>query len=1406
MSVIQGNALIKQNGGNNPPRTAPPEPTRIWDFGKNRIPLLAALLLTVSAAHAQFGTQPVGALSGALTVTVTAQAPGAVKTVEVLTLGAPGLEFAQGSGGSNCAGTTFSATGQTCIESVTFTPMVPGLRTGAVVLLDINGSPLATSYVSGIGSGGLGVLVTGNMLPVAGNGTYEGSPGDGNPATTAELNQPSGMILDGAGNMYITDSLNNRIRMVCASAASATIKGTACTGAGIISTIAGSATPAYTGDNGPASAATLSNPSGIAIDGAGNLYIADTGNSAIRKISAASGTITTVAGGGTGCPGQTNAFGDGCPATSAPLNQPTGVTLDASGNFYIGDTNNHLIRLVSAATGMITTVAGSGYMKPNRDGGYSGDNGPAGNAELNLPFEVAFDAAGNMYIPDSANNRVREVAAVGGAITASSLITTFAGNGVPSYLGDGGAANKAELWAPSAVVIDAAGNVYIADTQNNAIRKVSAATSLISSLVQNGAGTYYTPGVGFSPISLNGPTGLSLDGKGNLFIADTINMVVREVQGNVAALNYTATPVRQGSKSAPQPQTVENDGNVAFDLTAIVPDANSALDSLTTTCTTGDPFLTVDGDCTIGAVFAPSVAVDPLTAIIDVGKAGDAADSPLEILLVGDATAVNSTTIALASTPNPSGFGQNVNFTATVTTGAGTGSLIGTVTFFDGTTTLSANVSVGATTTTGTSSTALATFPTAALAVGPHSITVSYNNANDPSHSTSTSAILIQTVLEATATALTSSLNPSLVGQNATFTATVTATAGGGVPPDGNIIFYDGATILGPVALNASGVAAWSTATLTGGAHSITASYGGDAAKDIQPSTSAALIQDVQTASTIAVVSSLNPSNYGSPVTFTATITPGGAAVVTGTVNFLDGGVKIGTGMLAGSPATATFTTSTLDVATHSITATYAGDANNAASNSAPLSQVVNQAQTATTAGASPNPGIAGLPEAITATVKPIAGASTPTGVVTFTNGTTTLGTASLGAGGTATFNAKLPPGQYSIVAAYAGDANDGASTSSEFSLAVLQAATQTSVTATPISSIVGGTVTFTAKVTGNGGIPTGNVTFNANGTPIGSAATLDATGTATITYAGLVPGSYTITAVYSGDANDSGSTGTGEAQFVVATIATSTSLSSSTTAGQGTQVVLVATVLAATGTAPTGTVTFNNGTTAVGTATLDSNGVATLIPNLVSGKYSIVAVYSGDATHSPSTSQPVSISGMGGGFNVSVTPGTVTMKTSQNATVTVTLSSSAGFADTIGLGCASLPAGVSCHFSPISVSLPANGTATDQLTIDTNNPLGGGSSAMNAHGNSRGTYLAGFLLPFSLLFGCIFLRFRKRHTGLLTMMLVVALSVATLFATGCNGFSMGSTAPGTYVIQITGTGSTSSTIHYQNVTLDITN
>ena len=480
-------------------------------------------------------------------VTVTASAAGTVTSVEILTLGAPSGDFAAGTGTSNCASATL-AQGATCTESITFTPANPGLRLGAVVLVGTPASGpapavLGTAYLSGTGVGGLGVLVSGNLLPVAGQIGLYTSVDDGQPATQAELYLPSGIALDGAGNLYIADSLHNRIRMVCANAASATIQGTTCAGAGIISTITGNGNPSYTGDGGLAASATLNAPGDVAVDGAGNLYIADSGNNVIRIVTAATGVINTIAGnnGGTVCGSSSDTVGDGCPATQATLNQPEGITLDAGTNLYIADTNNHRIREASSATGVIATIAGNGFANGNGTGGYNGDGIAANSARLNFPYAVAFDASGNMYIPDSANHRIREVMAVGGIITPASTISTFAGTGnagATACTATPIAANAANVWSPSGVAVDAAGNVYIAETQNASIRKVSAATGLISTLAENGCGNYYAGGA-FQPVQLYGPVGLYLDGSGDLYVADTLDMVVREIQGNFAALDYT---------------------------------------------------------------------------------------------------------------------------------------------------------------------------------------------------------------------------------------------------------------------------------------------------------------------------------------------------------------------------------------------------------------------------------------------------------------------------------------------------------------------------------------------------------------------------------------------------------------------------------------------------------------------------------------------------------------------------------------------------------------------------------------------------------------------------------------------------------------------------------------------------
>jgi trimeric autotransporter adhesin len=274
---------------------------------------------------------------------------------------------------------------------------------------------------------------------------------------------------------------------------------------------------AYSGDDGPATAAELFQPVGLAIDASGNLYIADQENNLIRKVTAKTGFITTIAGDTSG-----GYRGDGGPATAAEFNQPSAVAVDAAGNIYIVDYGNNRIRKITASTGIITTIAGNGYSK-NGKAGFSGDGGPADSAELWRPNGVVVDGSGNFYISDSYNNVVRKVDA------ATNIITTIAGNNKRGYSGDGGAATSAELDYPWGLALDASGNLYISDRSNNRIRKVTVKTGIITTFAGNGKRGFSGDGGPADSAALSFPTGIALDIFGNIYIADDFNHRIRKV-------------------------------------------------------------------------------------------------------------------------------------------------------------------------------------------------------------------------------------------------------------------------------------------------------------------------------------------------------------------------------------------------------------------------------------------------------------------------------------------------------------------------------------------------------------------------------------------------------------------------------------------------------------------------------------------------------------------------------------------------------------------------------------------------------------------------------------------------------------------------------------------------------------
>ncbi|OQW91485.1 MAG: hypothetical protein BWK78_04515 [Thiotrichaceae bacterium IS1] len=339
-----------------------------------------------------------------------------------------------------------------------------------------------------------GVQAVGIITTVAGDGT-EGFGGDGGPATSARLNYPLGVAVDSMGNLYIADAENYRIRKVDA--------------AGIISTVAGNGTEGFSGDGGVATDAQLNGPGDVSVDSRGNLYIADFYDNRIRKVDT-SGIITTVAGNGVA-----GFSGNNGPAIDAQLNNPSGVAVDSRGNLYIVEYFNSCVRKVDSI-GIITTIAG------NNVAGFSGDGGVATNAQLNNPYGIAIDSSGNLYITDS--YRIRKVDTAG-------IISTVAGNGTKGFSGDGGVATSAQLDTPADIAFDNSNNLYIADQDVHRIRKVDSA-GIISTVAGNGTWGYSGDGGVATSAQLNSPDGVAVDSNGNLYISDTGNNRIRKVTFN----------------------------------------------------------------------------------------------------------------------------------------------------------------------------------------------------------------------------------------------------------------------------------------------------------------------------------------------------------------------------------------------------------------------------------------------------------------------------------------------------------------------------------------------------------------------------------------------------------------------------------------------------------------------------------------------------------------------------------------------------------------------------------------------------------------------------------------------------------------------------------------------------------
>ncbi len=1001
---------------------------------------------------ANFGAVAVGAISQVQPLYFVFDSPGTLSAAQVVMQGATGLDFVDsGTGTCKADGTNYAA-GATCTVDVTFAPTLPGVRYGAAMLRDAGGNTIATGYVYGTGT------APQLAFPPGVQSTIVGPP---------SVNGPLGLAVDGSGNVYIADSVNNRV---------------------VKQTFSGGTYTQTIVSTGP-----LSGPRGVAVDGAGNLYVMSTFSDRVLK-------ETPTPGGG---------YAESI-VKQGGFNYAYGVAVDSGGNVYIANAG----------------AAGSpdGYVLKEAlqsDGSYIESRV---DSNLRDPYGLAVDGNGNIYFGETTANVVTKETPSGAGYIKSVVATGLA--------------------TPNAVAVDGTGNVYIGNTSGN---------SVIKEVLQQD-GTYAQSVV--LNTGLSNPYGVAVDGAGSVYISDTnANRVIKVVVSDPAALSFANTPIGSISPDSPQTISLQNVGNADLQI------YNRTLDSLDFGGGSGSCYtvsvLAANASCALAISFAPKqlgartgnvvVSDNHLNALPNMPAAQ-------KVPLSGTGQIATTTTSLVISTDATIGVGTKVVLTAVVSPSA-IGSLTagGSITFFDNGTPLATVPISTSSANPGEASTGELSF-----ANGTHALTAVYTG--DTNFATSTGTHSLTVTQTPTTALLVSSDNPSTYGESVTFTASVAATA------TGTIQFYEESTPLGAAVPLIGGVATVSSNSLSVGVHTLQAIYSGDGShspvssdvldqnvlgatltvssmsatrtygqanpafnylmtgfkgSDTEQSsiTGAPLILNSTTAfsnvgsyalritpgtlnsanysfsfvdglltitkatpgasgtTAVTLSSSLNPSSWNAPVQITALL-PINAS---GSVAFYEGATLLGTSPVVASAAV--LTTSILAPGNHLITAIYSGDTNYNGIATAALNQGVDRAAAAVIVTSSSATPVAGIPVQLTAAVPDKA-----TGTVTFHETTISLGTVPVTAGRAILTTSTFSPGIHIIIATYNGDSNYISSVSLPITVTVT-AAPDYMLTSTTAPQLIppGASASYKISVSSVGMPFTNSVTLTATNLPQGA-------------------------------------------------------------------------------------------------------------------------------------------------------------------------------------------------------------------------------------------------------------------------------------------------------------------------------